>query len=274
MHVDTEVLREDGDTAVGQSALEDGSYVSAETSRRMACDAATVVMRHRPDGRALDVRRKTRTVSPALRRALAARDHHCRFPGCSVRHCDAHHIRHWADGGSMELDNMLLLCRHHHRSVHEEEFSVEAARNGALRFVFPDGRRLPDAPSAPFWIGPPVEPLRSHLQSEGVTIGPDAATRHWHGEHLNEEWRSTSSGGRVEQRDRPTTVPRQRGRCTNLAERRRTGSWGRPLLTAAFLSYTVRAATGRVEVPRSVPAAAPARSATGAHGRRARRRGA
>ena len=188
VHVDTEVLREDGDTTVGQSALEDGSYVSAETSRRMECDAATVVMRHRPDGRALDVRRKTRTVSPALRRALAARDRHCRFPGYSVRHCDTHHIRHWADGGSMELDNMLLLCRHHHRSVHEEEFSVEAARNGALRFFFPHGRRLPDAPSAPFWIGPPLEPLRSHLQSEGVTIGPDAATRHWHGKHLNEGW--------------------------------------------------------------------------------------
>ncbi len=81
VHVDDGVL--ESDEATGQSVLEDGQYVSAEGSRRMACDAATVVMRHGCDGTVLDVGRRTRTVPPALRRALTARDRRCRFPGCT-----------------------------------------------------------------------------------------------------------------------------------------------------------------------------------------------
>ena len=97
----------------GQAALEDadGLRVSAETARRTACDAGAVVMRHAADGSVLDVGRKTRTIPPALRRALEARDRQCRFPGCNARRCDAHHVRHWADGGRTRLDNLVLLCR-------------------------------------------------------------------------------------------------------------------------------------------------------------------
>ena len=102
VHVDEEVLSEQGDA--GQAALEDGVRVSAGTSRRIACDASTVVMRHDRDGRVLDVGRKTRTIPPAIRRALTARDRRCRFPGCGSRHCDAHHVRHWADGGATRRD--------------------------------------------------------------------------------------------------------------------------------------------------------------------------
>ena len=84
--------------AGGQSALDEagGIHVSAETARRLACDAATVTMRHGPAGEVLNVGRRTRTISPALRRALAARDRHCRFPGCAATRCDAHHVEHWA----------------------------------------------------------------------------------------------------------------------------------------------------------------------------------
>ena len=97
----------------GHAALEDGDglRVSAETSRRVACDAAVVVMQHAPDGAILDIGRKTRTIPPALRRALQARDRQCRFPGCHARRCDAHHVQHWADGGATRLDNLVLLCR-------------------------------------------------------------------------------------------------------------------------------------------------------------------
>ena len=83
-----------------------GIHVSAETARRMACDAATVTMRHGPGGEILDVGRRTRTISPALRRALAARDRQCRFPGCGNVRCDAHHLEHWADGGRTALDTV------------------------------------------------------------------------------------------------------------------------------------------------------------------------
>ena len=99
--------------ACSQTVLDEagGIHVSAATARRLACDAATLTMHHGPGGEILDVGRKTRTISPALRRALAARDRQCRFPGCQNRRSDAHHVRHWADGGATSLDNLVLLCR-------------------------------------------------------------------------------------------------------------------------------------------------------------------
>ena len=108
----------------GHAAIEDadGLRVSTETSRRLACDAGAVVMQHGLDGSVFDVGRKTRTIPPALRRALQARDRQCRFPGCNARRCDAHHVRHWADGGPTRLDNLVLLCRRHHRAVHGRGF--------------------------------------------------------------------------------------------------------------------------------------------------------
>ena len=123
LHVDAETLSEDGD--LGQSELEDGTRVSAETSRRLACDASVVRIGHASDRSVLDVGRKTRTIPPAVRRALEARDRGCRFPGCGLRFTDAHHIKHWADGGETKLGNLLLLCSHHHRLLHEEGWKVE-----------------------------------------------------------------------------------------------------------------------------------------------------
>jgi hypothetical protein len=92
--------------------------------------------------------RRTRTVPAAIRRALGARDRACRFPGCTSRRCDAHHIEHWADGGATRLDNLVLLCRRHHRSVHEGGFDVAAGEAGVLEFWRPDGSRLRETPSA------------------------------------------------------------------------------------------------------------------------------
>ena len=79
-------------------------------------------------GRPLSVGRKTRSVPPALRRALASRDRGCRFPGCTNhRTVDAHHIQHWANGGATSLDNLVQLCRHHHRLLHEGGYTVTKA---------------------------------------------------------------------------------------------------------------------------------------------------
>jgi len=95
----------------------------------------------------MDVGRKTRSIPPAIRRALNARDTGCRFPGCAARHCDAHHLVHWADGGGTSLDNLLLLCRRHHRLLHEGGYRIERhGRGEELTFVLPDGRRLDVAP--------------------------------------------------------------------------------------------------------------------------------
>ena len=163
-----------------------GIHVSAETARRLACDAATVRMRHGPAGEILDVGRRTRTISPALRRALQTRDRQCRFPGCRNARCDAHHVRHWADGGVTALENLVLLCRRHHRAVHEEGFRIILDAAGDVEFLRPDGHPLPEAPAPPAWTGPAL--ARSRLERDGVSIGPDTATPDWRGERLDLDW--------------------------------------------------------------------------------------
>jgi hypothetical protein len=153
LHVDAETLTSEGG-GLGQSELEDGTRVSAETSRRLSCDAAVIEIGHSPDGSILDVGRRTRTIPPAVRRALEARDRGCRFPGCGLRFTNAHHVKHWADGGETKLGNLLLLCGHHHRLVHEQGWRVEWwGRDKQPAFIDPRGQvhlgRLPKAPEIP-----------------------------------------------------------------------------------------------------------------------------
>ena len=173
--------------ACSQTVLDEagGIHVSAETARRMACDAATVTMHHGPGGEILDVGRRTRTISPALRRALAARDRQCRFPGCGNLRCDSHHVKHWTDGGRTALDNLVLLCRRHHRAVHEGGFRVMIDAAGAVQFLRPDGRPLLEAPPAPAWTGPALQPTNDGLAAAGIEIDADTATPSWRGERLD-----------------------------------------------------------------------------------------
>lgn len=143
VHVDAEVLH--GGAADGRCEIDDGVPLPAEAARRLACDGSIVRILER-DGRPLTAGRKTRTVAPALRRALRSRDHGCVFPGCAqTRHVDAHHIHHWADGGPTDLSNLVLLCRHHHRLLHEGGFGLNRTRYG-LSFTRPDGSALPQHP--------------------------------------------------------------------------------------------------------------------------------
>ncbi len=124
-------------------------HVSAETSRRLSCDAGVVRMEHGTDAEVLSVGRKTRSVPPSIRRALQARDHRCRFPGCTARRCDAHHVEHWVDGGPTSLDNLVLLCRRHHRAVHEGGFEVKQYKDGTTTFLRANGTVLKQAPALP-----------------------------------------------------------------------------------------------------------------------------
>ncbi len=186
VHVDAEALPADGEG--GSSWLADGSHVSAETCRRLACDAALVVMRHAADGRVLDVGRRTRAISPGLRRALEHRDGGCRFPGCGGRLCDAHHVEHWADGGDTSFANTLLLCRRHHRALHEGGFSVELEPNGEARFYRPDGRPLPAAPALPAVADEPMMALASRLASRGVGVDARETLPSWEGGPIDYAW--------------------------------------------------------------------------------------
>ena len=183
VHVDAAVLADPDQP--GQSVLEDGARVPAGTSQRLACDASRVVMRHDVDGRLLEVGARTRTIPPALRRALHHRDRCCRFPGCGVRIGQGHHIRHWAQGGPTTLSNLALLCRRHHRAVHEEGFQVERQRDGRLQFRRPDGCVVLDAPLPPGLPENPVAALRARNEANGLALHARTAMPLWTGERLD-----------------------------------------------------------------------------------------
>ena len=177
------------DLDAGQAVIEQagGLHIGKEAARRVACDAGIVVLHHAADGQVLDVGRRSRTVPSAMRRALLSRDRgQCQFPGCESRHCDAHHVEHWADGGETRLQNLVLACRFHHRALHEGGFRVVPGdADGQFRFLRADGTPLPAEPPVACWEGAPLAPSEARLAAAGVSIGPHTATPEWYGESLD-----------------------------------------------------------------------------------------
>jgi 5-methylcytosine-specific restriction endonuclease McrA len=182
VHVDAAVLA-DAD-APGQSVVE-GARVSAETSQRLACDASRVVMRHDADGNITEVGARTRTIPPALRRALQHRDQGCRFPGCGSRLGQSHHIRHWAQGGPTTVSNLTTLCRRHHRAVHEEGYQLERKADGELVFRWPTGLLLAAVPPPAPVADNVVDILRAQNAALDLDIDPRTSTPGWLGERLD-----------------------------------------------------------------------------------------
>jgi Domain of unknown function (DUF222)/HNH endonuclease len=134
VHVDETALR-------GGAARAD---LPIETIRRLSCDGSLIAIVEDARGTPLDVGRKQRTVSTVLKRALWSRDRGCSFPGChKTRYVDAHHIQHWANGGDTSLDNLTLLCTHHHTLLHEGGFTIHRDASGGIYFRRPDGRVIP-----------------------------------------------------------------------------------------------------------------------------------
>ncbi len=133
-----------------ESHLEDGPGVSAVTSRRIACDSSIVTIKEDKTGEPLSIGRRSRTIPPPMRRALRVRDKGCRFPGCTnTRFVDGHHIQHWADGGETSLDNLVMLCRHHHHLVHEGGFTCEKSLDGEISFKDQREQLLESSPTMP-----------------------------------------------------------------------------------------------------------------------------
>ena len=186
VHVDAAVLADPDQP--GQTALEDGPHVPAGTCQRLACDASRVVMRHDPDGRITEVGVRTRTIPASLRRALQRRDQGCRFPGCGLRYTQGHHIRHWAHGGPTKLSNLVLLCRRHHRFVHEEGYRVERLADGALQFREPKGWVIPDAPEPPQVLADGGETLGREHGAMGVHVDATGLRPDWDGTRVNLGW--------------------------------------------------------------------------------------
>jgi hypothetical protein len=163
---------------------ETGEDVSAETSRRQACDFGVVHWLENERGQALDIGRRSRNITPALRRALLRRDGGCTFPGCTTHsHVDAHHVVHWADGGETRLDNLVLLCRHHHRLVHEGGFCVQLCSSGSVHFTDPRGNKVPHGPDTRFCGNVPALEAQNHADS--LCIDPKTLPPYWLGERMD-----------------------------------------------------------------------------------------
>jgi len=152
VHVSAETLIQG---APGISETSTGTFLTAEEIRRLACEANLTRVIFGPESQPLDVGRTKRLVTPALRAAVCARDLRCVFPTCDrvSNWCDVHHLIHWASGGETSIDNLVLLCRHHHVLVHEAGWTL-TGRPGELRFFRPDGTELGSEP-------PPRPPIRN-----------------------------------------------------------------------------------------------------------------
>jgi hypothetical protein len=184
IHTEVETLTANGESA--ESECEDCGHVSAETSKRMACDASVVHWNNDKSGEPLNIGRKSRTIPPAIRRALKRRDWGCRFPGCTCsKFVDAHHIRHWADGGETSMDNLVLLCRRHHRLVHEGGFELQTLPDGEIWFIYPDGRTLPAAPDGRFRGN--ADTIRVDNRNNGLEITPETLPPLWRGEVMDQD---------------------------------------------------------------------------------------
>jgi hypothetical protein len=183
VHIDDATLRKG---EAGRCEIDDGPAVPVETARRLACDCSKVEITDDEQGEPLDVGRKTRSIPPALRRALASRDKGCVFPGCNhKRYVDGHHIEHWADGGATRLSNLATLCRFHHRAVHEGGLKMARCDDGAWRFTNARGESLHGC--SPGHTQPLADwrQLPAEHTERGIHIDPYTATTGWRGERMD-----------------------------------------------------------------------------------------
>ena len=154
--------------------------VPAGTSDPKSKPEPIVAIKEDENGEPLSIGRRSRSIPPPMRRALRIRDGGCRFPGCTNnRFVDGHHIKHWADGGETSLDNLVLLCRHHHHLVHEGGFICEKAGGGEVRFR--DQRAQPLEPSAVLPGLPTSDDVQRWVDREFFEANIDSETcaAHW-----------------------------------------------------------------------------------------------
>jgi Domain of unknown function (DUF222)/HNH endonuclease len=177
VHVDAAALAE----ADGGGTLDDGTALAPAATDRLLCDATVVEAVEDSRGNVLDIGRRRRTIPTLLRRALRLRDRGCRFPGCTNRQVDGHHVVPWARGGVTALANLCSLCRRHHTHVHEYGFRLERDGPGGFRFFRPDGREVTAAGAAPALPAEPVDALRAHHRAHGIAIDAWTGFPRWDG---------------------------------------------------------------------------------------------
>jgi hypothetical protein len=181
IHVEQDPLAPEGGMA---ATLEDGTAIPAETLRRVACDAGIVAVTGDAQN-GLSIGRRSRSIPPAIRRALLLRDHGCRFPGCTHTHfLHGHHVQHWLHGGETSLDNLVTLCTRHHHLVHEDGWTIERGEAGGWEFAAPTGQPVPYEPHTEV-AGDTLTWLRKWADERGVDLGPDANYPQWDGSPMD-----------------------------------------------------------------------------------------
>ncbi len=176
VHADLAVLTE---REPGRAEIEAGPSLTATTLERLACDCG-VRLTTEANAETLDVGRRSRSVPPALERLIVDRDRsRCRFPGCTQRgRLQIHHRQHWSRGGGTDQRNCFLVCLYHHKVLHEGGWHAEGDATGALTFVDPLGRRMPEVLLPP----PKTDPnaiRRDNVQRE-VAITADTIQPRWY----------------------------------------------------------------------------------------------
>ena len=185
LHIDQDPLAPDGVLA---GTLDDGTPLSAETLRRVACDCGIVAVGHDQTGTNMSIGRRSRSIPPAIRRALILRDRGCAFPGCTHNHfLHGHHIQHWLHGGVTSLENLALLCTHHHHLVHEGGWAIERTSEGELRFRAPDGREMPAVPAREA-SEDALAFLHEWAEDRGLDLGADTNMPLWDGRRMDYDW--------------------------------------------------------------------------------------
>ena len=152
VHVPLEaLLDESGEGSALAGELERDGLISTEVVRRIACDATVALGVDDDVGHTMYEGRARRTPSDAQRREVMRRDRHCRFPGCpNVTFTNVHHVVPWKPGGRTDLDNLVLVCLHHHHVVHSTGWAMTGNANEELTFITPKGRVMTSRPS-PRW---------------------------------------------------------------------------------------------------------------------------
>ena len=172
--VDWDLLR----AGLAGGSLPDGTVLSPTATLTALCDAGIIPMIFTGPGRPLHVGRTRRTFTPAQRRALAARDRGCTFPGAHRRASasQAHHLEHWEHGGPTDLDNAALLCRYHHQLLHREGWQGRLDARGRPEYrppaaIDPEQRPRQHLPSPP----------QPHRHADGNTAhrARRAGPAHW-----------------------------------------------------------------------------------------------
>jgi hypothetical protein len=146
-------------SATAGAELDRAGPITAEAALRMLCDAQLTPLLVDDQGQPLDIGRARRTIPPAVRRAVIARDTHCVFTGCDrpPQWCEVHHVQPWSQGGATALPNLVLLCRRHHRALHHDGFTLTGTPGHTLATLRPDGTPITTS-KTPAPTHPPERP--------------------------------------------------------------------------------------------------------------------